>query len=64
MNLIFKRCIETPLNVGLALDVHEITRSKSLVETLGQLDIIEKGCGDRDSYCKFCSWEDEVDGRG
>ena len=35
----FKHRIETPLNVGLALDVHKKTRSKSLIERLGQLDL-------------------------
>ena len=34
----FKHRTETPLNVGLALDVHKSTRSKSLVEKLDQLD--------------------------
>ena len=35
----FKRRTETPLTVGLALDIHKSTRSKSLVEKLGQLDL-------------------------
>jgi hypothetical protein len=35
----FKHHVETPLNVGLALDVHKNTRSKSLVEKLGHLDL-------------------------
>ena len=33
----FKYRTETPLNVGLALNVHKNTRSKSLVENLSQL---------------------------
>ena len=35
----FKHHTETPLNVGLALNVHKNTRSKSLVEKLSQLDL-------------------------
>jgi hypothetical protein len=35
----FKHRTETPLNVGLALDVHKNTRSKCLVEKLSQLDL-------------------------
>ena len=35
----FKHRTETPLNVGLALNVHKNTRSKSLVEKLSQLDL-------------------------
>ncbi|KAK6182330.1 hypothetical protein SNE40_010041 [Patella caerulea] len=38
-NVAFKHRTETPLNVGLALDVHKNTRSKCLVEKLGQLDL-------------------------
>lgn len=33
------RHFETPLSVGLALDVHKNTRSKALVEKLGGLDL-------------------------
>ena len=35
----FKHRTETPLNVGLALNVHKNTRSKSLAEKLSQLDL-------------------------
>ena len=35
----FKDRTETPLNVGLALDIHKSTRSKRLVEKLSQLDL-------------------------
>ena len=35
----FKHRTETPLNVGLALNVHKNTRFKSLVEKLSQLDL-------------------------
>lgn len=35
----FRHRFETPLNVGLALDMHKNTRSKYLVEKLGQLDL-------------------------
>ena len=35
----FKHRTETPLNVGLALNVYKNTRSKSLVEKLSQLDL-------------------------
>ena len=38
-DLTFKRRIETPVNVGLALDVYKNTRSTSLVEKLGQIDL-------------------------
>ena len=37
--LAFQNRTETSLNVGLALEVHKSTRSKSLVEKLGQLDL-------------------------
>ena len=35
----FRQHFESPLNVGLALDVHKITRSKTLVEKLPGLDL-------------------------
>ena len=35
----FKQRSETPLSVGLALDIHKNTRSKVLVETLAHLDL-------------------------
>ena len=35
----FRQQRETPLSVGLALDIHKTTRSKSLVEKLAHLDL-------------------------
>uniref|UniRef100_UPI0035901BBE large ribosomal subunit protein eL39 isoform X1 n=1 Tax=Myxine glutinosa TaxID=7769 RepID=UPI0035901BBE len=35
----FKQRFETPLSVGLALDIHKNTRSKALVEKLAHLDL-------------------------
>lgn len=35
----FRQHFETPLSVGLGLDVHKNTRSKTLVEKLGMLDL-------------------------
>ena len=39
MNETFKQHVETPLTVGMALDRHESTRSKSLVDKLENLDL-------------------------
>jgi len=35
----FRQQNETPLSVGLALDIHKTTRSKSLVQKLAHLDL-------------------------
>ena len=53
----FKHCTETPHNVGLALNVHKNTRSKSLVEKLRQLDLTVpyKKVMEIDCLRKYCS---------